>query len=125
MNNPPQVTTTTANSVLDIQVGQSYTFTLTATDPDVGDTLTWTLTGPSFASIGATTGILALSGVTDVLSQNPVPDLIVQVGDGKVQVTHPLYIRLCRCQVREVARGCGRVGWGGGTEAGQGRDHTE
>jgi hypothetical protein len=58
VNDPPEITSATpTNSVAQ---GAAYSFTVTATDPDIGDTLAYSISGnPAWMSIDPSTGVIS------------------------------------------------------------------
>ncbi len=86
VNDPPVITTTTLDSAAE---NTAYSFTIDATDPDVGDVLTYNLTdGPSWLLVDSLTG--ALSGTpetADIAENTPVTILITDNGSPQDSVT--------------------------------------
>jgi YD repeat-containing protein len=69
VNQPPQITST---AILTAQVGQAYSYDVNATDPDAGDTLTFSLTTfPAGMTIDTNTGMITWTpGANQAGSQN-------------------------------------------------------
>lgn len=77
-NTPPTIS---GNPPPEIQVGQSYSFTPTASDSD-GDTLTFSIANsPSWASFDSGTG--RISGTPSLADVGQYPDVRVSVSDGQ------------------------------------------
>lgn len=77
-NNPPSITSTAITSAVE---DQTYTYDVEATDPDTGDTLTYSLTTkPDGMSIDSSTGIITWTPNEDQIGNNDV--VVVVVDDG-------------------------------------------
>lgn len=77
-NRPPTITSTPGTTA---QVGQPYSYDVEATDPDAGDTLTYSLTTqPAGMTIVADTGVISW---TPAANQTGPQNVTVQVSDGK------------------------------------------
>ena len=86
VNDPPVIATTNLD---DAEENTAYLFTIDASDPDVGDTLTYNLTdGPSWLSVDSLTG--ALSGTpetADIAENTPVTILVTDNGSPQDSAT--------------------------------------
>ena len=81
-NDAPTVTSTAVTSATE---DSAYTYTVTASDVDVGDTLTMTgTTVPSWLTFDATTGVLSGTPLNANVGDNSV---VITVGDGTTTVT--------------------------------------
>jgi hypothetical protein len=70
VNEAPVITTTAVTSAT---AGQSYTYDVDATDPDLGDTQTWSLTtSPAGMTIDAATGVIDWTPTMAQLGDQPV-----------------------------------------------------
>ena len=86
-NTAPVITGTPATSV-DQDV--AYSFTPTATDADVGDTLTFSITNqPSWASFNPATG--ALTGTPTGADVGTTTGIVISVNDGTVSASLPAF----------------------------------
>ena len=75
-NHPPSITST---PIITATEGQLYSYTVTATDPDAGDVLTYSLTAaPTGMTINSTTGLIQW---TPIRAQVPGQSVTVQVQD--------------------------------------------
>jgi hypothetical protein len=82
INSPPQISGTAPGSV---KVGDNYSFTPTASDPD-GDTLVFSVSSlPSWASFNATTG--QISGVPAANDVGVYSNIIVAASDGQASAS--------------------------------------
>ena len=86
-NTPPTISGTPANSVTD---GQTYSFTPTASDPDSGQSLTFSITNrPSWANFDAATG--RLSGTPTSAHAGTYSGITISVSDGQASATLPQF----------------------------------
>jgi VCBS repeat-containing protein len=85
-NNPPVITEGTSASVTMSEDGSPTPFVLTlhATDPDVSDTLTWSISTPASHGTAAAsgTGTSKVIGYTPTANYNGSDSFVVQVSDG-------------------------------------------
>jgi hypothetical protein len=86
VNDTPAITTT---SLDDAEENTAYSFTVDASDPDVGDALTYNLTdGPSWLSVDSLTGTLSGTPETaDIAENTPVAILVTDNGSPQDSVT--------------------------------------
>lgn len=86
VNRPPQVSGTPASSV---EVGQSYAFAPTASDPD-GDSLRFSVVNrPTWLAFDNTTG--RLSGTPQAGSEGTYADIVISVSDGQEITFLPVF----------------------------------
>lgn len=79
VNLPPTITGIPSTTV---SAGTAYNFTPVATDPDAGDTLTFTISGkPGWASFDTTTGVL--TGTPTGVNAKTYNDIVISVRDSK------------------------------------------
>ena len=85
-NNPPTISGTPGTSVL---IGDSYTFTPAASDPD-NDPLTFSVQGkPAWAAFSDTTGVL--SGAPSVADVGSYAGIVISVSDGDMSANLPQF----------------------------------
>ena len=85
VNSPPVISGTPA---AEVNVDENYSFTPTASDPDVDDTLTFSVTGePSWASIDTVTG--ELSGTPTAADVHT--GIVISVSDGEFSASLPAF----------------------------------
>lgn len=88
-----------------VLVGQNYSFTPTASDPD-GDMLTFSIQGrPAWASFDTTTG--TLSGLAALGTEGTYPDIRITVSDGQLSANTPLF----SIEVSQAALGSATLTW--------------
>lgn len=86
-NVAPQITGTPATSVT---AGQAYSFTPTATDPDAGQTLTFSIAGkPRWATFSTATG--RLSGTPASTDVGTYAGIVISVSDGRDSDSLPAF----------------------------------
>ena len=101
-NNPPSISGNPPPAVL---VGQNYSFTPTASDPD-GDTLTFSIQNqPSWASFDTATG--TLSGLAALGTEGAYPNIQITVSDGSQSVSMSQFT----INVTQVALGSATLSW--------------
>ena len=101
-NSPPRISGTPSPSV---NVGQSYTFTPTASDPD-GDNLSFSIQNkPSWALFDTSTG--ALSGTPQVGDAGSYGNILIGVSDGNLSDTLPAFT----ITVNQVSLGSTTLNW--------------
>jgi len=84
VNNPPSISGTPATSIVE---GMTYSFTPDANDPDVGDTLTFSISGqPAWASFSTMTG--ELSGTPPVGTYS---NIVISVSDAEFTSSLPAF----------------------------------
>jgi hypothetical protein len=85
-NNPPTISGTPGTSVL---IGDTYTFTPAASDPD-NDPLTFSVQGqPKWAAFSDTTGVL--SGAPSVADVGSYAGIVISVSDGDMSANLPQF----------------------------------
>ena len=93
-NQPPTISGVPANAVT---INQAYSFTPTASDPNSGTTLRFTISNrPSWASFSTSTG--RLSGTPAAASIGTFSNIVIAVNDGQASVALPAF----SIQVRDV-----------------------
>ena len=101
-NNAPTIVGTPPSAVT---VGNSYTFTPTASDPD-GDTLTFSIQNqPAWANFDPSTG--TLSGVANLGTEGNYPNIRITVSDGSLSASLPQF----SVDVTQTALGSATLTW--------------
>jgi hypothetical protein len=101
-NTPPTISGSPPPLVL---VGQSYSFTPTASDAD-GDTLTFSVSNlPAWASFDTSTG--KVSGTAPQGSEGVFSGIVISVSDGKVSSSLPQFA----IEVTQTAPGSATLSW--------------
>jgi hypothetical protein len=95
INTPPVIT---SNPVTAGTIGTAYTYTVTATDADSGDTLTYVVTGPTGMVISS---VGVISGWTPAVAGTYA--VTVTVSDGTDSVTQPFTITVPSISPAEIA----------------------
>ena len=86
-NRAPTISGSPATSVT---AGQAYSFTPTASDPDSGQTLTFSITGrPSWATFSTSTG--RLSGTPASTDVGTSSNIVISVSDGSLSAALPAF----------------------------------
>lgn len=93
-NQPPTISGVPANAVT---INQAYSFTPTASDPNSGTTLRFTISNrPSWATFSTSTG--RLSGTPAAASIGTFANIVIAVNDGQASVALPAF----SIQVRDI-----------------------
>ena len=101
-NQPPVISGTPATSVT---VGQAYSFTPTASDPN-GQALTFSITNrPSWATFNTTTG--RLNGTPAAANAGTYAGIVISVSDGTASVSLPAF----SIAVQQVQTGSATITW--------------
>jgi hypothetical protein len=101
-NQPPTIS---GNATLAITIGDSYSFTPSASDPD-GDPLTFSIDNrPSWASFNSNTG--ALTGTPTLGDVGSFTNIRISVSDGQASASLPGF----RIDVSQVALGSATLSW--------------
>jgi len=102
-NNAPTIFGTPPPAV---NVGDNYSFTPTASDPDSGDTLTFSIKNqPGWADFNPATG--TLSGVAVLGSEGTYSNIQISVSDGELSASLPQF----SVDVTQVALGTATLSW--------------
>lgn len=102
-NRAPTISGTPQTSVT---VGQPYGFTPTATDPDSGQTLTFSISNrPSWAAFNSSTG--RLSGTPAAADVGTYGNIVISVSDGTASATLPAF----SITVADVQTGSATLRW--------------
>lgn len=106
-NSPPTISGAPGNAAM---IGNSYSFTPTASDPD-GDSLTFTIENrPSWATFDAGNGTLA--GIPTMGDEGTYSNIVVSVSDGQARVSLPAFT----LNVSQSATGSATLSWTPPTE---------
>ena len=106
-NSAPTISGTPANEAL---VGQQYSFTPNASDPD-GDTLTFSITNkPTWANFNTGTG--RLSGTPTAGTEGTYGDIGITVSDGSASASMPQF----DIEVQQISMGSATLSWTPPTE---------
>jgi putative Ig domain-containing protein len=101
-NRPPTISGAPATAIV---VGQAYSFTPSATDPD-GDTLSFSIAGrPSWAAFNTSTG--RLSGTPGAGTVGSYPNVRITVSDDTLQASLAAF----SISVQQAANGSATVSW--------------
>lgn len=101
-NNPPTIS---GNPPPAVVVGQNYSFTPNASDPD-GDSLTFSIEGqPMWADFNTGTG--RLSGVAPLGAEGTYADIRISVSDGDLSAETPQF----SIEVTQMALGSATLSW--------------
>ena len=101
-NRPPTISGTPSTSVT---VGQAYSFTPTASDPD-GQALTFSITNkPSWATFNTSTG--RLNGTPAAANAGSYSGIVISVSDGTASVSLPSF----SLTVQQVQLGSATIAW--------------
>ena len=101
-NQPPTIS---GNAPLAVTIGDSYSFTPSASDPD-GDPLTFSIDNrPGWASFNSNTG--ALSGTPTLGDVGSFANIRISVSDGQASASLPGF----RIDVSQVALGSATLSW--------------
>ena len=115
-NSAPQISGTPATSV---NVGQSYSFTPTATDAD-GDNLSFSVqNAPGWAQFDSATG--TLSGTPGAGTAGTTPNIVITVSDGSLSASLPAF----SITVNQVAMGSATLTWTAPTQNTDGSPLTD
>ncbi|MBW7930588.1 MAG: putative Ig domain-containing protein, partial [Gammaproteobacteria bacterium] len=102
-NRAPTISGTPATSVT---VGQAYSFTPTASDPDAGQTLQYSITNkPGWATFNTSTG--RLSGTPSSANVGPYSNIRISVSDGTLSASLPAF----SITVADVQTGSATLSW--------------
>ncbi|HVS25222.1 MAG TPA: putative Ig domain-containing protein, partial [Gammaproteobacteria bacterium] len=116
-NRPPTISGTPPTTIV---TGTAYTFTPTASDPDTGSTLTFSVANkPSWATFDSARGTLAgTPGAGDVGSY---ANIVISVSDGQASASLPAF----SIAVQAVATGSATLTWSAPTQNSDGSPLTD
>jgi hypothetical protein len=116
-NNAPTIS---GNPPAAVIVGNNYSFTPTASDPDVGDTLSFSIQNkPVWADFDTATG--TLSGVAVQGSEGIYANIQITVSDGDLSASMPQFA----VEVTQVALGSAALSWTAPTQNTDGSPLTD
>jgi hypothetical protein len=103
---PNRAPTISGSPPTTLNVGAAYSFTPTATDPDTGDTLTFSIQNvPSWATFSTSTG--KLSGTPATADVGMTANIVISVSDGKASASLPAF----SIDVTQIATGSAVLSW--------------